>query len=510
MPESGKAIQNPVTLNQAQLKSYVLACCDFSGASYSDMENRLRAALPWFETAATQDLAFISLNVFFDLGHLLNEGYLFPFAGPSRYDYWPADEKGIRSEYENRFLNRIMTSPDLTRLRSILENSGNRNAVINRIMEIILSPLKDYRREFPAERHISIVPTLLRSMVFDCEPDTSNARSETEKFLEARSGVDGFILSSQRKFVETAPKLFHGRKLFSEIDFHELENFEVYERTDARMRARAVKELEYGFGRFNPRILDLVREQEVVMTELRDAGYYPVGGFAEITNRPASLENMVRSELIYAGEDVEGLDLFNLRFAENELLYYNRDEGRLMRRRRRVNFVIDLSTDMRIAPRRGEGQVWTHVCALMLRLAGDINTLFEKDAVKFRLIAVAPESSEEIEKECNLLSVLLGREIALGRADVRREKLLDLSRLDEIEWKPYIIVITASGAAPETLHYGDFPIERKDISTLWLQIGREFPPPHGANAFHINYDSPLRRQFIDTRDILLRTIAAIK
>lgn len=80
-----------------------------------------------------------------------------------------------------------------------------------------------------------------------------------------------------------------------------------------------------------------------VPTIVEDESSYPVGGFASITTR-GSLENLVPSEL--AGmEDGPEIDLFDVRYAENELLYYTRDESSFVRTTRHVFVVLDGSLD---------------------------------------------------------------------------------------------------------------------------------------------------------------------
>src|SRR5690349_22712781 len=73
-------------------------------------------------------------------------------------------------------------------------------------------------------------------------------------------------------------------------------------------------------------------------SHLEDDAAFPQGGFSSVSN-VGSLENLVTSELVYM-EDDAGLDLFDMRYVEGELLYYTRDESLVVRRRRRVTFAL--------------------------------------------------------------------------------------------------------------------------------------------------------------------------
>lgn len=109
-----------------------------------------------------------------------------------------------------------------------------------------------------------------------------------------------------------------------------------------------------------------------VSTNLDDESAYPVGGFSAISTR-GSPENLLPSEL--AGmEDDDGPDLFDVRWAEGELLHYTRDESQFVRTRRRI--AIALSADLAGARFREEGLPWQRavialgmVHAIVARLA---------------------------------------------------------------------------------------------------------------------------------------------
>ncbi|MBX3249762.1 MAG: hypothetical protein KF901_21475 [Myxococcales bacterium] len=83
-------------------------------------------------------------------------------------------------------------------------------------------------------------------------------------------------------------------------------------------------------------------------TRIEDESTYPIGGFSSMSTR-GTLENLVTSELAIMEPDgsalrVElGFDLFDLRWAQGELLYYVRDEAVATRERRALVIALDAS-----------------------------------------------------------------------------------------------------------------------------------------------------------------------
>lgn len=66
--------------------------------------------------------------------------------------------------------------------------------------------------------------------------------------------------------------------------------------------------------------------------------HYPLGGYASLTTR-GSLESLLHTQLAYMEE--EKPDLFELKYLNNELMYYSRDENRIIRQRKIIVFLFD-------------------------------------------------------------------------------------------------------------------------------------------------------------------------
>lgn len=151
------------------------------------------------------------------------------------------------------------------------------------------------------------------------------------------------------------------------------------------------------------------RHQGHVPTITEDESNYPVGGFTSITTR-GSFENLVPSEL--AGmEDGDEIDLFDVRYAENELLYYTRDESSFHRRYRNVFIVLDQGIDRlrhrdRALPWQTRILAFGLVHALVHQLARWLSTF------SLSVTVVWPERG--LEEDERILGVALQQQLEAG------------------------------------------------------------------------------------------------
>src|SRR5262249_49588642 len=83
----------------------------------------------------------------------------------------------------------------------------------------------------------------------------------------------------------------------------------------------------------------LVGRKEVP-TRVHDEDQYPVGGYTAIATK-GTIESLLQSQLAYIEPPpFEGPDLFDMKYARDELFYYSRDENQFLRRRRAFVFVL--------------------------------------------------------------------------------------------------------------------------------------------------------------------------
>lgn len=212
------------------------------------------------------------------------------------------------------------------------------------------------------------------------------------------------------------------RQLILESDVFVLEHLDVLESLAQRIAMAHVLEAEEALLEGLPKRLPKRRPAGNVSTSLEEEDTYPVGGFSSITNA-GSLENLVSSELVYMDDDPEQ-DLFDVRFAEGELLYYTRDEATFVRRRRTVAFVLDPSLEH--ARARDPELPWQRsIVALAMVHAAIVRLVSWLGEEELRFVAFVPLALRE---ERALLGLLLREQNERGIAEVR-EGGLDEARV---------------------------------------------------------------------------------
>lgn len=105
-----------------------------------------------------------------------------------------------------------------------------------------------------------------------------------------------------------------------------------------RVAVEQVLEAATAFDLELPRAVRPRSRTGFVVSDTDDEARYPAGGFAALTTS-GSPENLVASELVYM-EEGTGIDLFAVRYAEGELLYYTRDEAVYTRQRRTIHVAL--------------------------------------------------------------------------------------------------------------------------------------------------------------------------
>lgn len=203
--------------------------------------------------------------------------------------------------------------------------------------------------------------------------------------------------------------------------------------------------------------------------EILDAegpGRFPAGGFDALATRGA-LENLVRSEAAYVGEpvpDLPGLDLFDLRLAADELLYYTRDESPLAGARRAVRFVVDAPASLRVKQPAHPAQALVMVDALLLAAHRDLLDALGPHAVHTALTwsAHGPDDVAAADEERALLALAWGTEIAHRRVS-----------LTEAETPGAITVVLSPRDPSDEVPHDAWMVVRGET---WRWEGRALPP----------------------------------
>lgn len=188
-------------------------------------------------------------------------------------------------------------------------------------------------------------------------------------------------------------------------------------------------------------------------TRLREEERYPAGGFSAVSTS-GSIENLVTSELIYMDEQPGEVDLFDVRYAEGELLYYTRDDSDLVRGRRalRVALLPDLDR-ARIKDPGARRQRLVTALGLVAAVIDRLEAALEGDALEVRVATVAaPGGEQPLDAERALLEIVFAESIERG--------VVSVEAAGDLAW-------LAADAAP-------------GVETATLLVGRAAaPPPDG-------------------------------
>jgi hypothetical protein len=152
-----------------------------------------------------------------------------------------------------------------------------------------------------------------------------------------------------------------------------------------------------------------------VPTRIHDEDQYPVGGYTSIATR-GSIESLLQSQLAYIEPPgTPGPDLFDLKYARDELFYYSRDENQFLRRRRAFAFV--LFPDLLAArfkdpdlPVQRIVMLQSAVLTLIRKLADWLST----DAIRFEVLFVQDGEKKPLADEARLFELLLREPIERG------------------------------------------------------------------------------------------------
>ncbi len=178
-------------------------------------------------------------------------------------------------------------------------------------------------------------------------------------FLKTSEAL-GFTIDLEKYFLETLE--FLGQRFTKTQNFHrnsesistvtqylpssdmlnELKHANLFIKKSVRTQKRLIQNISLMLPGLN---LDEIKpdEQTQDFVEADDAFYYPRGGVNELTHK-GSFETILPSELAFIDEKVDDVpkspDLFTLRYAENEILYFQRDNGYIRRKHYAVNVVL--------------------------------------------------------------------------------------------------------------------------------------------------------------------------
>jgi len=358
-----------------------------------------------------QLLTLLPLHLAHDLGHLLLAGRDFRFASTGSLARWSDEERARRLAYEDKVLGRWALDPTVLEAHVAIAGmpAAGRDAAVAHAIGLALSgPLlaaEDLARGNPA--HLRQWINELPAVAAD-DPVALHERvsEEWRAWAEAQHAA--------------CVKALPPGRLFRAEDLWEIAHLAELPSESARLALRTILGLTARVGPVSPSVaLSLRHKAREVPIEAEDADQYPAGGFDAISTR-GSFENLVRSEVAYVGEgstERGGVDLFDVRFAENELLFYTRDESPLLDARRDLTVVLHRPAAQRHKHPSLEAQTLVLTEALALTLQGDLLRVFGPSGSRCAIVWLAerPGDLDVAEEERALLSLPLAAEVAHQR-----------------------------------------------------------------------------------------------
>ena len=400
-------------LSRDELTSALPAWC-YLCAHAEPLRDTLPASLGWLRACWDAGDDHLPLPLVHDLGHLLLRGRDFRFASARDLERWPDDERPLRLAYEDRVLGRWALDPTVLEAHVVIAGLGpaHRDLAVSHAVGLALgAPLR------AAEAAVRGNPAHLRALAENLVARTPTRFEDWEAALDpawrrwALDQLDALL-----------PEVPTGR-LFRAEDLWEIAHLPELPSESARLSLREVHGVAGRVGPVPAAVALSIRQTaREVPIDQEDADHYPAGGFDAIATR-GSFENLVRSEVIYVGEGAtaaRGVDLFDVRFAENELLFYTRDESPLLDARRDLTLVIDRPAAQRYKLVEAEAQTLVLVEALALTLQADLLRVFGPAGSRVRLVwrCDTDDDRAAAAEERALLAIPLASEVAHRRVEL--------------------------------------------------------------------------------------------
>jgi hypothetical protein len=151
-----------------------------------------------------------------------------------------------------------------------------------------------------------------------------------------------------------------------------------------------------------------------VPTRVLDEDQYPVGGYTSISTK-GSIESLLHSQLAYIEDQADEPDLFDLKYARDELFYYSRDENQFLRRRRAFVFILfpDLTAARFKDPELASQRI-VMLQSTVLALVEKLTEWLSTDAIRFEVLFVRDGEKDPLAEEATLMRLLLHEHIERG------------------------------------------------------------------------------------------------
>lgn len=437
-------------LTREELSRALPAWCCLTGFGEA-LSETLPASLSWLRARWDAGDDHLPLTLVHDLGYLLLRGRDFRFASARDLEHWPESERAQRLAYEDRVIGRWALDPTVVDAHVVIAGMDpvHREAAVAHAVGLALArPLRG------SESVVHGNPAHLRAL---SESLLASLPASFEGWAELLD--PSWRAWALEQSADLTPLIPSGR-LFAAEDLWEIAHLPQLPSESARLALREVNGIAGRIGHVPASIALSVRQTaREVPVEAEDADHYPAGGFDAISTRGA-FENLVRSEVAYVGEgsnETGGVDLFDVRFAESELLYYTRDESPLLDARRDLTVVLDRPAEQRYKQPALEAQTLVLAEAVAIALQSDLLRVFGPAGSRVRVVwrCETPEDVAVADEERALLSLPLASELAH-----RRVELSSVASWADVP-DPGRVIFSPRAASTELFH------------VAWVRVGEE-------------------------------------
>ncbi|MGB1013241.1 MAG: hypothetical protein ACPG4T_03825 [Nannocystaceae bacterium] len=390
------------------------------------LRETLGSALTWLRICWANGLDVLPFDLVHDLGQMLLGGRGFAFASARDLATWSDDERTWRMDYEDRLLGRWVLDPSVTEAHVAIAGlpPSLRDEAVAHAIGLAIGPSLRVSETLPAGN-----PAHLRSLAPHLEQLAENLPTTTGDWALRidRDWVD-WALELRAHAIGLLPD----KRLFEPEDLWELGHLQELPNESDRLALREIHSAVAAIGPVPPSVgLQVRRRAQEVPVEADEADHYPAGGFDGLSTK-GRFENLARTEVVYVGEGSDGehgVDIFDVRYAEGELLFYTRDQSPLLDQHRELNLVIDQPAQLRFKDPALPAQTLTLVDALCLRLQADLVSVFGPNGATVSIWwrADASEDVAAADEEAGLFALTLAAEIAHRR--VALDKVSSLAQL---------------------------------------------------------------------------------
>lgn len=421
-----------IIVKRDHIQDYLLGSLRWAGVQWD--HEALSNHLPLYLEMLGRGHFHVPLYLCQDLWLMLRHGFETRFASDGEEDssVWTPEQIVFRQRYERELLGRILQLPAVQEAIEIVRLAPDPEPLLERLLELIVGKIAPMM-----PREYTLNPAMMRG--FAVKSERYDVYLNESQFA-SEIAVDDPFSAVLTATLEKVSQSMRWSELLQEEDLFELAHWEQLSTEHLRIGCRQLIEVERRLGEIDITRVSVNEPETEVETAFIDETHVPTGGVAGLTNR-GSIESMVVSELAYM-EDGPGINLFDLRYLEGEILYYMRDAGTLRRKRRTIHFVVDMDKLFSVKSPGFDYQFSILAQGLALRILRDVFQIFEADSVEAHFHYVAPEEQHDVLlKEVNLLEVLLEDAVKHGWVQFHFHHDLALEDLQDPKRKTYALVM---------------------------------------------------------------------